>query len=79
LLKTITRTLPCIYRHWADIGNVRSGAAGIFVYAGAIYNTFQQSAHSPLFEEPERFLRIMMEDVKNGTIDLADKELRGDE
>lgn len=41
--------------------------------------TFEQSAHSPLFEEPERFLKIMMEDVKNGTANLADEELGGNE
>jgi len=41
--------------------------------------TFEQSAHSPLFEEPKKFLKIIMEDVKNGTTDLADEELRGDE
>jgi pimeloyl-ACP methyl ester carboxylesterase len=42
------------------------------------FYTFEQSAHSPLFEEPERFVQIMIQDVPNGTTALADVELRGD-
>ena len=37
------------------------------------FYTFKQSAHSPLFEEPNRFIEIMVDDVLNGNIDLADK------
>jgi pimeloyl-ACP methyl ester carboxylesterase len=33
---------------------------------------FEQSAHSPIFEEPEKFLKIMREDVLAGTNKLAD-------
>jgi hypothetical protein len=32
----------------------------------------QNSAHSPMFEEPEKFLDIMREDVLNGKTKLAD-------
>jgi len=31
------------------------------------------SAHSPLFEEPEKFIEIMVNDVLNGKVNLADK------
>ncbi|HSW54228.1 MAG TPA: alpha/beta hydrolase, partial [Ignavibacteriaceae bacterium] len=37
------------------------------------FYTFDQSAHSPLFEEPEKMNRILINDVKNLRIDLADK------
>jgi pimeloyl-ACP methyl ester carboxylesterase len=36
------------------------------------FYTFEQSAHSPLFEEPEKMLRIFLEDVLAGTNNLAD-------
>lgn len=36
------------------------------------FYTFQKSAHSPLFEEPEKMQQIMREDVLNGTNGLAD-------
>jgi pimeloyl-ACP methyl ester carboxylesterase len=38
------------------------------------FYTFNQSAHSPIFEEPEKFTKIMVEDVLNGTTALADKK-----
>ncbi|PKM70719.1 MAG: alpha/beta hydrolase, partial [Firmicutes bacterium HGW-Firmicutes-18] len=37
------------------------------------FYTFEQSAHSPMFEEPERFLEIMVNDVSNGKVILSDK------
>ena len=37
------------------------------------FYTFENSAHSPLFEEPESFIEIMVKDVLNGKVDLADK------
>ena len=37
------------------------------------FYTFEQSAHSPLFEEPERFIEIMVNDVINNNVNLADK------
>jgi pimeloyl-ACP methyl ester carboxylesterase len=37
------------------------------------FYTFERSAHSPLFEEPERFIEIMVNDVMNGNVDLSDK------
>lgn len=37
------------------------------------FYTFDNSAHSPLFEEPEKFLEIMVGDVLNQKTDLADK------
>ena len=36
------------------------------------FYTFEQSAHSPMFEEPEKTLRILREDVLRGTNSLAD-------
>jgi pimeloyl-ACP methyl ester carboxylesterase len=36
------------------------------------FYTFEQSAHSPLFEEPEKTIRILREDILNGTNRLAD-------
>ncbi len=36
------------------------------------FYTFEDSAHSPLFEEPELLRRILREDVRNGTSALAD-------
>jgi pimeloyl-ACP methyl ester carboxylesterase len=37
------------------------------------FYTFENSAHSPIFEEPEKALQIMLEDVLNSAIALADK------
>jgi pimeloyl-ACP methyl ester carboxylesterase len=37
------------------------------------FYTFEQSAHSPMFEEPERMQKILLEDVLAGTNSLADK------
>ncbi len=36
------------------------------------YYTFENSAHSPLFEEPERMIQILMTDVLTGGSSLAD-------
>ena len=38
------------------------------------FYTFDDSAHSPMFEEPERTIAIMLTDVVNGTASLADRE-----
>lgn len=35
---------------------------------------FADSAHSPMFEEPQKFLRILTEDVLAGTASLADRD-----
>lgn len=37
------------------------------------FYTFDQSAHTPLFEEPEKTDRILINDIKNLRVDLADK------
>ena len=37
------------------------------------FYTFEDSAHSPIFEEPEKVQQIMKEDVLKGTNNLADK------
>lgn len=37
------------------------------------FYTFEQSAHSPMFEEPEKVQKILLEDVLVGTHHLADK------
>jgi pimeloyl-ACP methyl ester carboxylesterase len=54
--------------YWAEL---RAPAKGFY--------TFEHSAHSPAFEEPERFRRIMREDVLAGETGLADafQERRG--
>ena len=36
------------------------------------FYTFEQSAHSPIFEEPEKVLGILKQDVLAGTNNLAD-------
>ena len=36
------------------------------------FYTFEQSAHSPFFEEPEKMRQILREDVLAGTNNLAD-------
>jgi pimeloyl-ACP methyl ester carboxylesterase len=38
------------------------------------FYTFEKSAHSPLFEEPEKMQHIMKEDVLNGVNNLADEK-----
>ena len=38
------------------------------------FYTFEQSAHCPTFQEPEKALKILLEDVLNGTNNLADKK-----
>jgi pimeloyl-ACP methyl ester carboxylesterase len=38
------------------------------------FYTFEQSAHSPIFEEPQKVREIILHDVLNGTADLADKK-----
>jgi pimeloyl-ACP methyl ester carboxylesterase len=37
------------------------------------FYTFSKSAHSPMFEEPDRVMAILREDVLNGTNRLADR------
>lgn len=39
------------------------------------FYTFQNSAHSPCFEEPEKMCHILREDVLQNKVDLADKNL----
>jgi pimeloyl-ACP methyl ester carboxylesterase len=38
------------------------------------FYTFNNSAHSPIFEEPEKVERIILTDVLTGTNNLADKK-----
>lgn len=40
------------------------------------FYTFKESAHSPIFEEPEKVKEIMLKDVLNGTTSLADTLIR---
>jgi len=35
------------------------------------FYVFENSAHSPIFEEPELAIRILLEDVLTGRTDLA--------
>jgi pimeloyl-ACP methyl ester carboxylesterase len=37
------------------------------------FYTFSESAHSPMFEEPDKVMAILREDVLNGTNGLADR------
>ncbi|MBI5953292.1 MAG: alpha/beta hydrolase [Chloroflexi bacterium] len=37
------------------------------------FYTLEESAHSPMFEEPEKVRQILLEDVLTGTNDLADR------
>lgn len=37
------------------------------------FYTFNESAHSPIYEEPQKLREIIMKDVLNGKTDLADK------
>ena len=39
------------------------------------FYTFEQSAHSPLFEEPERMQKVLLEDVLKNENNFADKTL----
>ena len=38
------------------------------------FYTFENSAHSPAFEEPENMLRVLREDVLMGATRLADAQ-----
>jgi pimeloyl-ACP methyl ester carboxylesterase len=38
------------------------------------FYTFEQSAHSPMFEEPAKVQKILLEDVLKGTNSLADRQ-----
>lgn len=38
------------------------------------FYTFEQSAHTPLFEEPEKMKRILVNDVKNLKTEMADRK-----
>ncbi|PDV97911.1 alpha/beta hydrolase [Candidatus Chloroploca asiatica] len=40
------------------------------------FYTFENSAHSPIFEEPDKALKILLEDVLKGATTLADEEER---
>ncbi len=37
------------------------------------FYTFEKSAHSPIFEEPDKFIKIMTEKVMSGKTSLSDK------
>ncbi len=41
------------------------------------FYTFEQSAHSPIFEEPEKMRTVLIKDVLNGTNRLADTRRNG--
>ena len=42
------------------------------------FYTFEDSAHTPLFEEPENALSILLQDVLDGTAAHADRSVGGD-
>lgn len=54
----------------------QSQAQGIFKYKSLeseLIKAFEHSAHSPIYEEPERVKQILLNDVVNLSIDHADK------
>jgi pimeloyl-ACP methyl ester carboxylesterase len=63
------------YDYTANYGLARAYCARLRAPVKGFY-TFECSAHSPLFEEPERFRQVLREDVLTGTTRLADAELR---
>ena len=58
--------------YWFKSDNVEYGESGLLVQKG--FYTFKQSAHSPLFEEPEKMREIVRADVLTGSKGLADPE-----
>jgi pimeloyl-ACP methyl ester carboxylesterase len=59
------------YDHTVMLAGARSFLDGIEAQQKGFY-TFEDSAHSPLFEEPQRLRTILREDVLGGAIALAD-------
>ena len=39
------------------------------------FYTFEKSAHSPIFEEPDKFIKILREDVLFGKNELSDRDI----
>lgn len=80
LTTTITRLpIPAHFLHGRHDRTVsydlaRSYAGHLQAPAVGFY-TFEHSAHSPAFEEPDRTLQVLTEDVLTGTITLADPPL----
>lgn len=60
-----------IYDYTCSYGEARSYFEKLKAPLKGFY-TFEQSAHSPIFEEPEKTLEILLEDVLAGTNNLAD-------
>jgi len=77
LAKNITElSLPVYFFHGKHDYTVSYGEAkSYFDTIGAPkkgFYSFEQSAHSPIFEEPEKTLKVLLKDVLAGTTDLAD-------
>ena len=71
-----TLALPAYFFHGRDDYTAsyvmaRAYAQGLVAPVRSFY-TFERSAHSPMFEEPERALKILREDVLTGGARLAD-------
>ncbi len=62
-----------IYDYTCNYGLAKSYFSQIEAPIKGFY-TFQHSAHSPMFEEPDKMQQILREDVLAGTNTLADKQ-----
>jgi hypothetical protein len=48
--------------------------SGFLIVVAAAIMAVLLSAHSPMFEDPDKFMAILREDVVNGTNRLADRK-----
>jgi pimeloyl-ACP methyl ester carboxylesterase len=62
-----------IYDHTVSYGQAKDYLALLKAPVKGFY-TFEHSAHSPAYEEPEKMRRILREDVLGGQARLADRE-----
>lgn len=77
LTKTVTELdLPVYFFHGIYDYTVSYEEAKSYFYKVKApkkgFYTFEESAHSPMFEEPERTLKVLLKDVLAGATDLAD-------
>ncbi len=78
LTQTVTQlTIPAYFLHGrydytCAYPLARDYARGLQAPLKGFY-TFEHSAHSPVFEEPERVVQILLSDIRNGANALADK------
>ncbi|AEV30392.1 putative hydrolase or acyltransferase of alpha/beta superfamily [Sphaerochaeta pleomorpha str. Grapes] len=73
VLEIPTYFLSGVYDYTVSAILAKQFLSGITAPIKGFY-TFDNSAHSPLFEESEKFVNIMLEDVLTGENNLSDKE-----